>query len=66
MLSVRLREGCEVVGLVGDRLKKAVAGITLRHRPRVATTPEREDLPADLPIDASGRDSHLLQFVSYS
>jgi len=64
MSSVRLREGCEVVGLVGDRLKKAVAGITLRHRPRVAGMPEHEDLPADLVIDASGRDSHLPQWLT--
>jgi 2-polyprenyl-6-methoxyphenol hydroxylase-like FAD-dependent oxidoreductase len=62
--SVQLREGCEVVGLVGDRLKEAVAGVTLRHRPRVAAMPEHEDLPADLVIDASGRDSHLPQWLT--
>jgi 2-polyprenyl-6-methoxyphenol hydroxylase-like FAD-dependent oxidoreductase len=62
--SVQLREDCEVIGLVGDRLKKAVAGITLRHRPRVPATPEHEDLPADLVIDASGRDSHLPQWLT--
>ena len=65
MPSVRLREGCQVVGLVGDRLKKAVAGVTLRHRPPGASTrPEHEDLPADLVIDASGRHSHLPQWLT--
>jgi 2-polyprenyl-6-methoxyphenol hydroxylase-like FAD-dependent oxidoreductase len=61
---VRLRDGCEVVGLVGDPPKKAVRGVRLRHRARAGASPDREDLPADLVIDASGRDSHLPEWLT--
>ncbi|KOX17320.1 NAD(P)/FAD-dependent oxidoreductase [Nocardiopsis sp. NRRL B-16309] len=55
--AVRVREGAEAVGLLGDGAR--VRG--LRVRDRAGTT---EEVAADLVVDASGRSSHVLDWVA--
>jgi 2-polyprenyl-6-methoxyphenol hydroxylase-like FAD-dependent oxidoreductase len=49
--TVQVIEGTKVVGLLGD--SRTVTGVRIRERGRTAT----EDIPAQLVIDASGRNS---------
>ncbi|MFE3456764.1 NAD(P)/FAD-dependent oxidoreductase [Nocardiopsis aegyptia] len=55
--AVSVREGAEAVGLLGDGTR--VRGVRVRDR---AGT--REEVAADLVVDASGRSSHVLDWVA--
>ncbi|RKS09357.1 flavin-dependent dehydrogenase [Nocardiopsis sp. Huas11] len=55
--AVRVREGAEAVGLLGDHA--AVRGVRVRQRGGAT-----EDLAADLVVDAGGRSSRVLDWVA--
>lgn len=62
--AVRALEGHEVVGLLASDDQKAVAGVRLRKRDSTAPAlKETTTLEADLVVDASGRTSHISQWL---
>ncbi|WP_172387774.1 NAD(P)/FAD-dependent oxidoreductase [Streptomyces sp. MNP-20] len=57
---VRIRDGCHAIGLLHDGTGRRVTGVHVRQRPdRLG-----ERIDADLVIDASGRGSHLTQWLA--
>jgi 2-polyprenyl-6-methoxyphenol hydroxylase-like FAD-dependent oxidoreductase len=64
----RLRERCEVVGLITKQGNRVVNGVRLRTRRGekdhgTGVSAEPETLSADLVVDASGRSSHLPRWL---
>ncbi|GHE14674.1 NAD(P)/FAD-dependent oxidoreductase [Streptomyces alanosinicus] len=62
--AVHYRAGCRVTGLEFDRATYTVTGVSVvpRERPKDASAPET--LHADLVVDASGRTSHLADWLA--
>lgn len=62
---IRLLEGHEVIGLGPLGQNDEVTGVQLRPRPGAhAPAPEGDVLPADLVVDASGRDSRAPEWLA--
>jgi 2-polyprenyl-6-methoxyphenol hydroxylase-like FAD-dependent oxidoreductase len=62
--AVQLLEGCEATGLAWSADRAVVSGVRLRHRGRAGDSPDALPvLPADLVVDASGRDSHAAAWL---
>lgn len=65
---IRFEDCCQVTGLL-DGGNGHVRGVTVRRRSPVQGADEVEDMPADLVVDATGRDSHAprwLQSLGYA
>lgn len=61
---IRILEGCEAIGLVPNSQKTGIAGIRVRKRdPEAHKIGREEEIAADLVVDASGRDSHVLEWL---
>jgi 2-polyprenyl-6-methoxyphenol hydroxylase-like FAD-dependent oxidoreductase len=62
---VRFLARCEATGLLSDPEKNRVTGVRLRARdPEAHALGAEEELAADLVVDASGRDSHVLDWLA--
>jgi 2-polyprenyl-6-methoxyphenol hydroxylase-like FAD-dependent oxidoreductase len=54
-------EGCDAVDLLADSAASHVTGVRLRRRNQ--PEPNSQDLPADLVVDTSGRESHAVRWL---
>lgn len=62
--NVEFRQRCDAIGLAAGADGGRVVGVRLQDRPvEGQTRPEPSTLPADLIVDASGRDSHASQWL---
>lgn len=59
--NISFLQGCEAIGLVGDQNKTSVIGIEVHARDQGNRA---EIITGDLVVDASGRASHALQWLS--
>jgi 2-polyprenyl-6-methoxyphenol hydroxylase-like FAD-dependent oxidoreductase len=63
--NLQVLEGCEAVGVLTDPSRDVVTGVRLRSRDGGANaTGPATDLPADLVVDASGRQSRAPQWLA--
>ena len=61
---IHFLEAHEVIGLLSNAQKTGVAGVRVRERNREAhILGEEEELAADLVVDATGRDGHILEWM---
>ncbi len=62
---IRILEKREAIGLLPNQQKTGVAGVRVRERdPEAHQIGKEEELAADLVVDASGRDSHVLEWLT--
>jgi 2-polyprenyl-6-methoxyphenol hydroxylase-like FAD-dependent oxidoreductase len=62
--NVHILEGQEVVGLLGESDQRRISGVSLRARGTAAGDPSPvEDVPAQLVVDASGRNSRTPEWL---
>ncbi|WP_329394518.1 NAD(P)/FAD-dependent oxidoreductase [Streptomyces melanogenes] len=61
---VHLRDGCAVTAITAHEDRGTVTGVTLLHRRRGLPTGTAESIPAELVVDASGRGSHLPDWLT--
>ncbi len=63
--NIRLIENCEVMELITNERRDAIAGVLFRYRSQSDKAAGKEDwLAADLVVDASGRASKMPQWLS--
>ncbi|MCX5205769.1 FAD-dependent monooxygenase [Streptomyces sp. NBC_00237] len=61
---IHLRDGCTVTAITAHEDRGTVTGVTLLHRRRGLSTGTTESIPAELIVDASGRGSHLPDWLT--